>query len=112
MCHKGRIEHDDALLHVAAPLHPQASDADYPPLSTSHTAGARALGAQVGGASHLQVHVAYRGTHKMLCVPQTECTCPWGWSTKFELVLNLKTTQTLGITFSPTLLILADEVIR
>jgi ABC-type uncharacterized transport system substrate-binding protein len=32
--------------------------------------------------------------------------------TKFELILNLRTAQALGVTFSPTLLLLADEMIK
>jgi putative ABC transport system substrate-binding protein len=32
--------------------------------------------------------------------------------TRFELVLNRRTAEALGVTFPPTLLILADEIIQ
>ena len=73
---------------------------------------ARAGGLLAYGPVFAEIHqrVATYG-HKILHGAKP-ADLPVEQPTKFELVINLKTAKALSLTMPPTLLILADEVIR
>jgi putative tryptophan/tyrosine transport system substrate-binding protein len=114
-----RTEHAEALLIFGSDLHSShihrladlARRSQLPAM-----AGARAF-ADSGGlmtygpsASDALSRVAYYVDRLLKGTKPADL--PVEQPTKFELVLNRKTAQALGITFPPTLLILADEVIQ
>jgi putative ABC transport system substrate-binding protein len=73
--------------------------------------------ARAGGLMSYDVHNGESGRRVADYVDKilkgaTPADLPVEQSTKFELILNLKTAQALGITMPPTLLVLADEVIK
>jgi len=73
--------------------------------------------ARAGGLMSYDVHNVESGRRVADYVDKilkgaTPVDLPVEQSTKFELIINLKTAQALGITMPPTLLVLADEVIK
>jgi putative ABC transport system substrate-binding protein len=83
------------------------------PLSVTHfTVSLKKVAARTPGGSSADAasHAAHQVDQILKGAKAGEI--PFYQATKFELVVNLKTAKELGITFPPSIIVQADEVIE